>query len=520
MGQDELAEGAASPALLRRWSRPHWGRAWVRDRIAPTRLARAAPGWLQGVAALGLAAGALVLLIVGLGRTRSALVIDLDGQRIRLPTHALSVGAALQQAGVALYPEDRVMPALEARLVPGMAVRVQRAHPVALGVDGRVRNLRTHAATLGDLLAEAGVRMGPGDEIWLDGRLAAPQTPLPGGDGQSPAPLVTLRRATALTLDDGGVSSTVHTTLATVGQVLQAQGIALYSADRVTPGPEERIQPGMVIGIERSVPVQIEVDGRLIRTRTLAATVAGVLGQEGIALVGQDRVDPGLEASIRPSMTVHVTRVRQEYVVEFEPIPFHTIWVADPELEIDHQRLAQAGQPGLTKRRYRVRYEDGQEVEHALEDSWAEQRPITKTLAYGTKIVVRTLETPEGLVEYWRKVRVYTTSYTAASAGRSPDHPRFGYTRLGWKLTKGIVAVDPELIPLKSKLYIPGYGVARAGDTGGGVKGKFVDLGYDSWNYQSWHWWTDVYLLAPAPPVSQILWILPDWPRYPDRRKR
>jgi 3D (Asp-Asp-Asp) domain-containing protein len=116
-------------------------------------------------------------------------------------------------------------------------------------------------------------------------------------------------------------------------------------------------------------------------------------------------------------------------------------------------------------------------------------------------------------------MRVYTTSYKPSSAGRPPEHPRYGYTRLGWKLKKGIVATDPTVIPLRSKLYVPGYGFAQAGDTGGGVKGKFVDLGFDDSDYQSWHWWTDVYLLTPVPPASQIRWVLPDWPRFPDRRR-
>jgi hypothetical protein len=68
-------------------------------------------------------------------------------------------------------------------------------------------------------------------------------------------------------------------------------------------------------------------------------------------------------------------------------------------------------------------------------------------------------------------------------------------------------------------MYVPGYGLAKANDTGGGVKGKFVDLGYEDHNYVSWHWWTDIYLLTPVPPASQIRWILPDWPKYPDRRR-
>jgi len=489
--------------------------------LTAERVTWTAPRWLQGLLVLALAAGAILLLILGLGHTRSVLVVDVDGQPFRVRTHAMTVAAALHQAGVVVYPEDWVSPGLDASVEPGMVIQIQRAHPVtlrfaqgqALSADGQTRPIRTHAGTIGELLSEVGLPAGPGDETWLNGNLVGLETPL----GQQPE--VLLRRASTLVLALGGAKETVHTTAATVGQLLETLKVTVYLADRVTPGLQERIQPGMTITIERSIPLQVEVDGRTIRTRTLADTVAGVLGQEGVALIGRDTAVPDLSASIRPAMTVRVTRVHEEFEVEFETIPFLTVWVADPDLELDTRRLAQAGKPGVTKRRYHVRYENGREVERTLEDIWTEQQPVTKTLAYGTKIVVRTLETPDGPIEYWRKMRVYTTAYTAATCGKPRTHPRYGYTRLGWWLTKGVVAVDPTVIPLKTKLYVLGYGLARAGDTGGGVIGKFVDLGFDEWNYESWHWWTDVYLLTPVPPRSGIRWVLPDWPRYPDRRR-
>jgi uncharacterized protein YabE (DUF348 family) len=326
-----------------------------------------------------------------------------------------------------------------------------------------------------------------------------------------------VRRAASLILDDNGVTTTLHSTCATVGQVLHEQGVTLFLGDEVSPGLQDPIVQAMMVTILRSTPVQIEVDGRTIHTRSRAENVAGALGQEGIALVGKDYARPALSSPLRSGMTIEVTRVREEIVVEFEPIPFQTEWVPDPEVEIDSIRLAREGQLGLTKRRSRIVYENDQEVQRYLEDVWTAQTPITKTMAYGTKIVIRTLQTPDGPIEYWRKMRVYTTSYKPASCGKPRSHPRYGYTSLGWKLRKGIVAVDPTVIPLRTTLYVPGYGLAQAGDTGGGVKGKFVDLGFGDNDYQSWHWWSDVYILTPVPPQSKIRWILPDWPKFPDR---
>ncbi|MEH7215138.1 3D domain-containing protein, partial [Priestia megaterium] len=73
-----------------------------------------------------------------------------------------------------------------------------------------------------------------------------------------------------------------------------------------------------------------------------------------------------------------------------------------------------------------------------------------------------------------KEITVEATAYTAYCAGCS------GITATGIDLrsnpNRKVIAVDPRVIPLGSRVYVEGYGEAIAGDTGGAIKGTRVDL--------------------------------------------
>ena len=71
------------------------------------------------------------------------------------------------------------------------------------------------------------------------------------------------------------------------------------------------------------------------------------------------------------------------------------------------------------------------------------------------------------------------------------------------------MAIDRRYIPFFTRMYVPGYGPALAADTGGGVRGRWIDLGFDDFNYEGWHQQVMVYFLTPVPPANQITWIIP-----------
>ncbi|HEY76968.1 MAG TPA: DUF348 domain-containing protein [Thermoflexia bacterium] len=451
----------------------------------------------------GLITLAALVLLVGVaagyqaGTTPVTLVVD--GVPRSLRTRQATVGALLLDVGVPLQPEDIVDPPPDAPLSPGMTVRVVHARLVWIEADGQQWRIRTHATAPEQILQEAGVSLQPYDQVIVE--------PVDPADNSSALHLV-VRRAVPVTLHEDGGTVTFYTTARTVGEALREMGLRLYLADRVQPDLGEPLAAGTHIYVERSRPVTVQVDGRTIRTRTHRERVGEVLSELGIVLSGRDYTRPPLDATLGDETTIEVVRVAEEFVVEQSPIPFDVVWQPDPELEIDHRRVLQEGAPGMLKRRWRVRYENGVEVSRTLENEYVAVPPTTKIIGYGTKIVVRQLETPQGTVEYWRVIRMLATSYSASTAGVPRTSPYYGRTRLGLPMRHGIVAVDPRVVPLGSRVYVPGYGVGLAADTGGAIKGRRIDLGYDDDNLVLWYRWVEVYLLTPVPPPERIDYIL------------
>lgn len=459
-----------------------------------------------------LALAALTLALEAYLSTAADVTVRVDGAVHEVTAYRRTVGGLLRAMGIAFGDADIVIPPPETRLVGGMEVTVLHARLVHVEADGRALQVSTHARTPADALREQGISIGPADRVRVNGEPWGLDQPFPPAQS-APAPVrLNLRRAVPIQVELDGVRADLRTAALTVGEALREEGITLYLGDLVRPDLGTPVSAGLQVFVERSVPVEIAVDGRTVETRTRRRTVGEVLADEGVHLVGQDYVALPLDTLVVPGLRVEVVRVREALEVEQEIIPYETLWQPDPNLELDQQRLEQAGEPGLIKHRYRTVWENGVPRERTLEETWVDREPTTRLIAYGTKIVSRPLETPEGTFTYWRKVRMLATSYSAATAGKDRDHPEYGITYLGWPMRKGIVAVDPNVIPLRAKVYVPGYGVGIAGDTGGAIKGRHIDLGYDEDNLVLWYRWVDVYLLDPPPPKSRIRWVLPNWP--------
>ena len=175
---------------------------------------------------------------------------------------------------------------------------------------------------------------------------------------------------------------------------------------------------------------------------------------------------------------------------ETETINKKTIYEDDPETEAGEEKVIEEGEDGKKTRIFKITYsKDGEEYDREIVST--ETIPAKdKKISRGTKIVWKTLQTNDGEIKYWKKMRVYATHYDQHCNGCDE------WTAIGMRAGKGVIAVDPKVIKMRSKVYIPGYGMAVAGDTGGAIKGNIIDLGFDDAKTAGWYaHFIDIYLL-------------------------
>lgn len=463
--------------------------------------------------------------------TMRTVYVTVDGSAEQVRTHRRRVGLLLRDIGLSLRDADLVSVAANQSLRSGMRIEVQRAPLYRLWVDKRELTVASWGRTPADVLRDAGFTVGLHDRVAVNGRFMTPVEPHAPPDtttlnrryalgypwAQTKRGLLQMRvhRAIPISVSDGGLTFTIRTTQQTVGEALREAKITIFRGDTVEPKLGTPVSTGLRIYIVRSVPVSISVDGLYVKTRTQSKTVADALTEMGVGLAGLDEVAPPLATELYDNIEIRISRIREDIAVKEDIAPFETVYVPDSNLLIDTQQVVNPGAEGITRQRTRVLYRDQEEVSRVLEDTWIAQEPAQRVIAYGQKIVPNTVTIDGQEITYWRHIRMLATSYSANTAGVSPDVPWYGQTYTGDVMRKGIVAVDPSVIPLRTQVYVDGYGYGDALDTGSAILARRIDLGFDDSNLELWNRWVDVYLLWPPPPTYQITWVLPNWPPVP-----
>ncbi|WHH57056.1 ubiquitin-like domain-containing protein [Petroclostridium sp. X23] len=290
-------------------------------------------------------------------------------------------------------------------------------------------------------------------------------------------------------ITDGQEVTYVKSLKSSVKELLEEKNIKLYEGDEIYPSLEEKLQKNQQIVIKRAVPVTILVDGNEINIKTVEETVKDVLAQAQVQVNEKDKINFSITDQITAGMKINVVRVAEKIETITEKIPFNVITRANERMDKGKSRTVQQGKEGVQQKQYQVVLHDGQEVSRDLVSDTTVSEPVDEINEYGTVAVHKTSRGET--FRYKKIVNMRATAYDLSyeSCGKNPGDKYYGITYTGMKARYGVVAVDPKVIPLYSRLYIEAadgswvYGHAVAGDIGGGVKGNIIDLFYDDHDF-------------------------------------
>ena len=339
---------------------------------------------------------------------------------------------------------------------------------VVLNLNGEEQELATHAKTVEELLQSQNITVSQYDKL------------SPSLDTEITNDLeIEWEQAEEIFISVDGNQSSIWTTEKLVGKILEEANIELAERDRLSLDLDAKVGADNKIDIQKAFQLTL-VDGKETReVWSTSTTVANFLELEGISLGELDRVEQPLEKVIAPGDKVAIVRVEKVTDVVEESIDFAVEKKNDSSLLKGKEKVVTKGKAGKVSKTYEVWKENGEVVSKTLQAETVIEQPTKKVVAVGTKVVTASASTtvsrnnsaaPAGGKEFY----VTATAYTPSCPGCS------GITATGINIKANpemkLIAVDPNVIPLGSKVWVEGYGYAIAGDTGGAIKGNKIDV--------------------------------------------
>lgn len=332
---------------------------------------------------------------------------------------------------------------------------------------------RTHAKTVSEALDEAGIKVSERDEI-------APGKNAEIKDGME----IKYLPARQITINDNGTKKDVWSTKANVADLLKDENITTRPQDVLNVALDTKLKNGLEVNINRAIQLSLQNGAKKDTVWTTKTKVSDLLAEKNIKLDQDDRVSPAKDSNLKEKMTVEVTYVNSKAEKKNEQVKFETVYKEDDSLNKGVEKVVQEGKNGKKVVEYKVTFENGKEK---IRDVFKENVTSYKT----DKVVVRGTKEKVVATPVSNVSTSSATSSSSSSASSTPSGGKTykmestaysggGTTAYGINLSANpglkVIAVDPRIIPLGSKVWVEGYGEAIAGDTGGAIKGNIVDV--------------------------------------------
>ncbi len=271
-----------------------------------------------------------------------------------------------------------------------------------------------------------------------------------------------------------GKSVTIRTFKRTVGAVLASREISLHNGDSVAPALDTPVWPDIRIKVVRAVPFLLVDSGRPRHERLAAETVEDALRGLGVQVRPNDKVYPSPQTVLWAGARITVERREWYTWIEYGTVPYASQVVHDAAL-FKGNTAVRAGRAGTKQRVVRVLYANGKPAVMEPQAWTVTRAPTPRILAIGTRAMIASRGEFAGREYMVLEATAYYPGPHNFGGGVGPR------TATGMVAQRGVVAVDPSLIPLGTRLYIEGYGYAVAGDTGGSIQGRRIDLCYNDY---------------------------------------
>lgn len=362
-----------------------------------------------------------------------------------------------------------------------------------LSAAGDNKSSDTSALFTDDILTQAGITLSEADEVIRV-------------DAEGVISLTVVRAFEAQVIYRGQ-SFPVKVADATVAEAIEAAGITLSGAEAVTPALDSVVTEGTVINIVADSYVLLTADGETREIATKAKTVGEFLGEAGVELSKDDILSPSKNTEIFDGVEITVKRVVYKEEVRTEHIDYGFVTEETDDMYLGVTSVERYGEEGEKEVTYKCKYIDGQLQSEELIKEEVVKEPVDQIELVGTYEEPEydydydydygydednSYEPPQNGAGTFTDHNGNKVSYTNVLTGSATAYyaAEGSHTATGVPVYVGGVAVNPNIIPYGTKLYIVSsdgsmvYGYATAVDTGGALMSgeALVDVFYPTYN--------------------------------------
>ncbi|HKM31973.1 MAG TPA: G5 domain-containing protein [Oscillospiraceae bacterium] len=283
---------------------------------------------------------------------------------------------------------------------------------------------------------------------------------------------ITIKRSFDVIVFDESKKQIVPMTEGTVQDALEKCGLSLGEFDEINIPLEGLVDEETVVAIQRAFDVNINVDDTTKVVPMISGTAEQAIAAAGVFLSTDDIVSAELKSEVQPDMEITINRVVYNNELTTEAIPYETIKKYLGTMAKGVQRINTQGKDGEKKVLTRQTIIDGVVTTEEVISTEVTVKPVDEVIDIGTALnPIISVEMPDHVVldengiplNYTKVITGKSAAYTASKGAK---------TASGRLATIGTVAVNPNIIPYGTELYIVStngkhvYGYAIAADTG------------------------------------------------------